>query len=82
MKEARTKEKMTMTKEYKAAWETVFGNLTQEQQDLVLASPDGKASATVAMAAERLVDARAAAKGKGTGAERQLMERLESENPL
>lgn len=73
---------MTMTKEFKAAWETVFNNLTEEQQDLVVASPDGKASAKVAMHAERLVEARQAAHGKGAGPERQLMERLEMENPL
>jgi hypothetical protein len=72
----------TIDKNYKAAWDRVFENLTQEEQDLVLASPDGRASCTLAMHAERLVEARANAKGHGAGAERQLMERLEGENPL
>jgi hypothetical protein len=73
---------MKMSKEFTAAWETVFKNLTAEQQEIVLASPDGKMSAALALHAERLVEARKAATGKGAGQERQLVERLEMENPI
>jgi hypothetical protein len=66
----------SVSKEYKAALETVLANLTTEQQELVIGDPDSEASVAVAIAAERLVDARAAAKGKGAGSERQLVSAL------
>jgi hypothetical protein len=69
-------------KEYQSAWEKCFENLTSEQQDLILAAPTGKSSAVFSVHVERLVDASRAAKGKGAGAELQLVERLEMENPL
>ena len=43
---------------------------------------DGRASGLVAWQAERLLEARKGARGKGAGAELQLVERLEAENPL
>lgn len=57
-------------------------NLTMDQQELVIADPEGRASEAVAAHADRLAEAREAARGKGAGPERQLMERLEAENPL
>jgi hypothetical protein len=72
----------TIIKEYKSAWEKCFENLLPEQQELILAAPEGRASATFSVHVERLVEAREAAKGKGAGAELQLVERLEGENPL
>lgn len=71
-----------INKEFAAAWDHIFNNLTPLQQDGVLRAPDGRDSAALSAHAERLVGARRAARGKGAGAERQLMERLETENPL
>jgi hypothetical protein len=73
---------MKISKEYKAAWDRVFENLTEEQRNTVLAAPSGSMSARLAIHVDRLVEAREAAKGKGAGAELQLAERLEMENPL
>jgi len=72
----------TINPEFKNAWDVVFANLTSEQQDAISAAPDGSNSVKVTRQAERLVDARRAAKGKGAGRELQLVERLEMENPL
>ncbi len=73
---------MTAKKSYREAWNTLFLNLTEADQETIQGSPDGTKSAQLALAAERLSEAREAAKGKGAGPERQLMERLEMENPL
>ncbi len=71
-----------INKEFAAAWDHIFNNLTPLQQDGVIKAPDGRDGALLGAHAERLVEARRAARGKCAGAERQLMERLEMENPL
>jgi len=37
-----------MAKEYKAAWERLFDSLPADEQELILASPEGEASAVLA----------------------------------